>query len=176
MYPDGEVDRLYCGNCKHFGFDSPGHTPCRKRIDHVTVRFAVPWFKGYDCRQFTGIVCSEFEPSGLYRFLAQTWRGFDYYWPRFVEQWGAPGYMAFILNGNTAVRYRVRAEDFVFGNMFVDGKLNAYERTYYIRTQASPTGYQLVTEPWDPTAEVTQTPGERIRAEILRRGKEIALA
>lgn len=173
MYPDGDVDRLYCGDCKHFGHTGPGHTPCQKRIDHTAVRFAIPWFKCYDCNQHCGVVCSEFEPSGLYKFLAQTWRGFDYYWPRFVEQWGVPRYMAFTLDGNTKVRYHVRTEDFVFDDLFVDGKLKAYERIFYVRDSRSPYGYRLVTEPWDPLASA-QTDGERIRAEILRRRKETA--
>lgn len=168
MYPDGEVDHLFCGSCKHFGHNSPGHTPCRKRIDHETVKFAVPWFKSYDCNQHSGVICSEFEPSSLCRFLAQTWRGFDYYWPRFVEQWGAPRYIAFTLSGNTKVRYHVRTEDFVFGNLFVDGRLKAYERVFYVQDRKSPIGYRLVTEPWAPVA-IPQPAGERIRAEILRR-------
>lgn len=171
MYPDGEVDRLYCGDCRHFGHSSPGHTPCRKRIDHETVRFAQPWFKSYDCNQRSGVICSEFEPSGLYVFLARTWRGFDYYWPRFVEQWGAPRYIPFTLDGNTKVRYHVRTANFVFGNLFVGDRLNAYERTFYVRDNKSPFGYRLVTQPWDPLAPPA-TEGESIRAEIMRRRKE----
>lgn len=175
MYPDGEVDNLHCGNCKHFGHVGPGRTPCRKRIDHETVRFAKPWFKTYDCNQFTGVVCSDFEPAERCVFIARTWRGFDYYWPRFVEQWGAPRYIPFTLDGNEKVNYHVKTEHFVFGDrLFVAGRLNAYERQFYVQDRSSPVGYRLVTQPWDPLA-IPRTEGELIRAEILSRRKEKTL-
>lgn len=153
---DEDVDNLHCGDCKYFGFDSPGHTPCQKRIDHKTVRFSVPWFKSYDCNQHIGVICSEFEPKSVYKSIFQTWRGFDYYWTRYVEQWNTPRYMSFILDGNKKIRYNVKTEDFVFGNLFVDGKLNAYERVYCVLDRKSPIGWRLVQEPWNPT-ESTQT-------------------
>lgn len=168
MYPDGEVDNLHCGSCRHFSYTSP----CQKRIDHKTVKFAVPWFKTYDCNQFSGVVCSDFEPSRSFVFLDKTWRGFDYYWPRFVEQWGAPKYIPFVLDGNTKIRYHVKTEHFVFGDkLFVNGKLNAYERQFYVPSRKSMIGYRLVTQPWDPLDQ-PQTEGENIRAEILSRRKE----
>lgn len=152
MYPDGEVDNLHCGDCKYFRHDIPGKsTPCRKRIDHVKIRFATPWFQCYDCNQYSGVICSDFEPSGWYKFLASTWKGFDYYWPRFVEQWQPLRYVAFILDGNKAVRYHVKLEDFVFGTMFdEDGRLKAYERQFYLKSRASPIGSVLMTEVWNP--------------------------
>lgn len=179
MYPDGEVDCLHCGSCKFFGHVGPGHTPCQKRIDHVTVRFAHPWFKTYDRNQFTGVICSDFEPAERCVYLARTWRGFDYYWPRFLDQWGSgqgkTGSVAFTLDGNTKVRYHVKTEYFVFGDkLFVDGKLNAHERMFYVVDRRSPIGYRLVRQPWDPLAQ-PQTEGERIRAEILSRRKETAV-
>lgn len=99
----------------------------------MTVRFAHPWFKTYDCNQFTGVICSDFEPAERCVYLARTWRGFDYYWPRFLDQWGSgqgkTGNVAFTLDGNTKVRYHVKTEYFVYGDkLFVDGKLNAHER------------------------------------------------
>ena len=175
MYPDGEVDNLHCGSCKFFGHVGAGHTPCRKRIDHVTVRFTHPWFKIYDCHQFTGVICADFEPAEPCVFLARTWRGFDYYWPRFVEQWrnGRPvREVLFTLDGNTKVSYIVKAEYFIYGDkLFVDGKLNAHARRFCVRDRSSPTGYRLVTQPWNPQND-PQTEGERIRAEILDRRRE----
>lgn len=179
MYPDGEVNCLHCGSCKFFGHVGPGHTPCQKRIDHVTVRFACPWFKSYDCNQFTGVICSDFEPAERCVYLARTWRGFDYYWPRFLDQWGSgqgkTGSVAFTLNGNTKVRYFVKTEYFVYGDkLFVGGKLNAHARQFYVVDRRSPIGYRLLTQLWDPFAQ-PQTEGERIRAEILSRQKETAV-
>lgn len=148
MYPNGDVDCLHCGNCKFFGTHK---SPCKKRIDHEKVKFAKPWFKTYDFNQYSGVICSDFEPAERCVFLCKTWQGFDYYWPRFVEQWGAPRYMSFILDGNEKIRYHVKTENFVFGkDLFVNGKLNAYERMYYVRDKKSPIGMRLITEPCNP--------------------------
>lgn len=69
----------------------------------------------------------------------------------------------------------MKTEYFVFGDkLFVDGRLNAHERMFYVVDRHSPIGYRLVRQPWDPLAQ-PQTEGERIRAEILSRRKEKAL-
>lgn len=144
MYEDGDVDNLHCGHCKYFAHIN--HNPCTKRIDHVHIRFATPWFKSYDCNQFSGVICSDFEPSNNCKFLKETWIDFETYWSRFKEQWYPPRYVSFILDGNKKIRYRVLLEDFVYGRMMVDGRINAFERCFMRRTKKSPWGYELVVQ------------------------------
>lgn len=145
MYDNGDVDNYRHGQCIHFH-------DC-KRIDHKIVRFAVPWFKSYDNGQFSGCICSEFEPAEYCVYAKAHWAGFDKEWAAWVDQWlpykNTNKNIFFTLHGNTDVRYGVKLLDFVFGNMFDGDILKANEKVYYKRDKSNPIGYTLIHEKID---------------------------
>jgi hypothetical protein len=137
-----DVEHYHCGDCEFF------HS-C-KRIDHANVKFAVPWFKSYDKNQFSGIICSDFCPAQWNVYAHKNWNGFEYYWPRYVEQWlpysNTNSLVFFTLHDDTSVRYGVPLMNFVYGDMFDGDLLKAVEKVYYKRSNSSPIGYKLVHE------------------------------
>lgn len=143
MYKE-DVDNYHCGSCKYYN-------NC-KRIDHEVIQFARPWFKSYDRNQFSGCICSDFEPAEWCIYACETWLGFEHYWPRYVEQWLPYGdtskLMYFVLNGDTSIRYGVRLLYFVYGSMFDGNTLKALEKTYYKKTKDG-FGYKLIKEKID---------------------------
>ena len=140
MYED-DVNNYHCGSCQYY------HA-C-KRIDHKTIQFAQPWFKSYDCNQFSGCICSDFEPGAWHKNACDTWQGFEHYWPRYVEQWlpyaDTKKLIYFTLNSDTSIRYGVRLLDFVYGTMIDDNMLKAVEKVYYKKTKGG-IGYKLIRE------------------------------
>jgi hypothetical protein len=143
MYEE-EVENYHCGSCRHYN-------NC-KRIDHETIQFAQPWFKSYDRHQFSGVICSDFDPAEWHVYACETWNGFEYYWPRYVEQWLPYGNTSilvyFTLNGDTSIRYGVPLLDFVYGTMVDNGVLKAVEKMYYKQTRTG-FGYKLIKEKID---------------------------
>ena len=152
---DVDVENYHCGNCKYFNVkaDLDGVESICKRIDHKKVKFAVPWFKSYDCHQSSGIVCSDFKPASWCKYACKIWRGFEHYWKGYVDQWlpykDIETTVGFTLNGNTEVRYKVKLMDFVNGTMFDGNKLKAIEKEYYNIDRKDVLGYRLVREKID---------------------------
>lgn len=148
-----EVERYSCGSCKFFNVNADRTESFCKRVDHKTVKFAEPYFKCYDCGQFDHLICADFLPADWHVNAVKEWTNFDEYWENYVTQWlpysNTDTYISFTLNGDTSVRYRVKLLDFVYGNMYSDGWLNAYEKVYYKQSRSSPTGYDLIVEPID---------------------------
>lgn len=138
-----EWPALQCGQCKFFKVDADRTASTCKRIDHKTIKFAVPWFKSYDCGQFAGTVCKDFEPSPYIPWLWYHWQGWENYW-----QGDEPkGLIYFTLNGDTSIRYGVDRKDFNEGTMYDEnGNLKWIERMYYKQSRSSPTGYKLIRE------------------------------
>ena len=138
------VENYHCGSCKYY------HN-C-KRIDHQAIQFAKPWFKTYDRNQFSGCVCSDFEPAEWCVYACKAWMGFEYYWPRYVEQWlpykNTSVLIYFTLNGDTSIRYGVKLLDFVYGNMIDGNILKASEKVYYKKVKSG-FGYKLIKEKID---------------------------
>lgn len=137
---------LRCGDCVFFNVraDMDGVESQCKRLDHKKYRFAVPWFKSYDCGQFTGTVCRDFVPDRvLCPYLASHWTGFDAYYGAISPD----DMIALAIDGDQSVRYNVRRIDFV-DNTFLDehGALKWIKKCYYKRSRSSPTGYELITE------------------------------
>lgn len=152
-----EVSNLRCNDCKFYkaNADMDKVESTCKRINHKTVKFAVPWFKSYDCD--FGTICSDFEPNPNYPALVKEWNelgGFQKWWQLWVEQWlpyqKIDKYVYFTLNGDTSIRYGVWLMDYVTGNMYnEDGSLKAETKQYYVRCKKSkshPIGYKLVEE------------------------------
>lgn len=124
-------------------------------MDHKKIKFAIPYFKCYDCQQHAGTICSDFEPAAWCINAVKEWRGFDEYWANYVDQWlpysDTNTYMSFTLNNDTSVRYHVKLLDYVYGKMIDDnGRLKAFEKIYYKQSR-DPTsfGYVLIREPID---------------------------
>lgn len=139
---------LRCGECTFFrvNADCEGVVSKCKRIDHKKIRFAVPWFKSYDCGQFNSNVCRDFEPAKRCKYLYDNWSGFDEYYGGISDK----ETIEFTLNGDTTVRYKIKYLDFV-NNTFLDskGNLKWIERYYQKRVKVSlknPTGYEFVYE------------------------------
>ena len=83
-----DVDNLRCNECEFYRVDADRNESLCKRIDHKRVKFAVPWFKSYDCDH--GCICSDFKPVEYYPAVYKNWQevgGFKKWWPLWVEQW-----------------------------------------------------------------------------------------
>ena len=137
---------LQCGQCRWFksNAEQPTVESTCKRIDHKKFRFAMPWFKSYDCGRSHGIVCRDFEPASWCKWLKEHWVSYDDYY-----QGDKPSFplIGFTLGNDTTVRYMVKSEDFI-NNTFIDsdGNLKWVRKMYYKKSRKSPTGYELVTE------------------------------
>lgn len=146
MMPEQFMDEwanLQHGQCKHFNVraDLPGVESTCKRLDHKHIKFAVPWFKSYDCGQFACHICKEFEPRDNCKWLQEHWDG------KFIDCYAPEGIVWLVLDGNTGVRYGVRAEDFFEGTFKnEDGSIKWVRKQYYKRSRKSPIGYELVME------------------------------
>ena len=134
---------LQCGQCKYFRVGADREASICKRIDHKHIKFATPWFKSYDCGQFAGNVCRDFEPSDTIPWLKEHWRGWDDYW----DGESILGKVWLILDDDKSVRYAVLKTDFV-NNTFLneDGSLKWVEKEYYKRSRQTPIGYLLIHE------------------------------
>lgn len=136
-----EVEHYGCQDCRCRG------EKC-KRIDHKTIKFAIPWFKAYDYTCHA--ICSDFEPAAYMKYANEHWTCFEDYWKGYVEQWlpyqNTNVNVYFTLHGDTSVRYGVPLMDFVNGTMLDNGVLKAVEKMYYKRTNKG-FGYKLVREP-----------------------------
>jgi len=147
-----ERERYCCGSCKYFNIrsDMDNVISSCKRIDHKRVQFYRPWFKSYDCNQFSGTVCSDFEPADWCIYAKKHWNGFDNYWKSYKKYWNPNAEtdsISFFLDKNTDVGYKVKLTDFVFNTMYnEDGSLKAFEKFYYKTIKKSPTGYELIHE------------------------------
>ena len=155
MSEEIEVSNLRCRNCRFFNCraDMKGVESTCKRLDHKTIRFAVPWFKSYDCD--FGTICSNFEPRDGQTAIKKEWEdlgGFSGWFPLWIEQWRGgktDGLLYFTLGEDTNVRYGVKFLDYVYGKMIIDGELQAVEKMYYRKHRICkeyPTGYELVHE------------------------------
>lgn len=134
---------LQHGQCKHFSVNSDRQESTCKRLDHKKYKFAVPWFKAYDCGQMSGQICKEFEPKEICKWLYEHWDGIYGY---FGEGYKPEGKVWLTIDGDTSVRYAVLYEDFWNGTFLNDdGSLKWVEKMYYKRTKKY-AGYKLVVE------------------------------
>lgn len=137
---ESEFLRVSCGQCVYFNVkaDMADVESTCKRLDHKHLRFAVPWFKSYDCGQSNGYICREFVPdAALHPYLAAHWEGFE----------EKKGLLGLVVDGDTSVRYMVRCKDFADGTFLNDdGSLKWVEKVYYKRCRTSPLGLRLIRE------------------------------
>lgn len=139
--------RVTCGQCKwHRGSAfMDGHESVCKRIDHKKVKLAEPWFKCYDCGQFSKYVCCEFVPTKSNVWLYQHWTKIEDFVK--VPEKDTLTNVWLILDNNKDIRYGVSAYDWFYGNIFdADGNLNWREKQYYKQSKGTPYGYKLIKE------------------------------
>lgn len=137
---------VMCGNCRWFNCNADRIESTCKRLDHKKYQFAKPWFKSYDCGQFTQQICRDFQPSSVYKYLFEHWTNFD----DFVGEILDNETVSLVIDGDHSIRYKVRYKDFADG-LFIDknGKLKWTEKSYYKKckiTEQNPIGYILVHE------------------------------
>ena len=176
-----EVSNLRCRNCKFYRVDADlqGRECACKRIDHKEIKFAVPWFKSYDCD--FGTICSDFLPNENYPAICREWEevgGFDGFWPLWVDQWlpyaNTNKLVYFTLGNDTSVRYGVKLLDYVYGEMVSKGVLKAVEKEYYKKRRVSeefPTGYELVHEAIEGVT--VKEGGDELSAEIFIEAEDV---
>jgi hypothetical protein len=151
MCEQREVENYHCGECKYFKVDADRNESICKRIDHKVIQFGRPFFKSYDCNQHAGTICSSFIPAAWCKNAIKEWKGFEEYWPNYVEQWlpykNINALIPFFINGNTDISYMVKLMDFVNGTMLEGNKLKAKEKIYYKRDKGNHgCGYKLIKE------------------------------
>lgn len=149
MYTVDTCPHYGCGDCKYFRVDADRNESLCKRIDHKKVKFAIPWFKSYDCGQHFHLPCNDFEPKHMEYADAKEWSGFDNFWNAYKEAWlpykNEHKLTWFCLNDNKNVRYGVPIKSFVEGTMIQNNKLMAVKKAYYKRVKDF-IGYELLYE------------------------------
>ena len=136
-----------CGDCKwfHVKADLEGFESTCKRLDHKKYRFVKSCFRSYDCGAFNQQICRDFEPDGLYKYLAEHWTSFD----DWVGEISEKTKIGIVIDGNDSIHYYVKYKDFADGTFLdADGNLKWVERCFYKRCSydKSPIGYVLVHE------------------------------
>lgn len=150
---EGIKDEWYCvtcGQCKYFcnGADLESNPCYCKRIDHKKIKFAEPWFKSYDCGQFSRQVCCEFVPTKVNVWLYQHWTKIEDFIK--VPEKDTLTNVWLILDNNKNIRYGVSAYDWFYGNVFdAEGNLNWREKEYYKQSRNAVSGYKLIKEKRD---------------------------
>lgn len=138
-----KIGRVTCGNCMYFNVkaDLPEEESRCRRLDHKTYRFAMPYFRCYDCGQYNSNICREFRPNTVYKYLEDQWTDFDDWTNGKIHE----GYVGITVGGDKTVRYYVRYRDFVYGtHVNPDGSLNWVKKCYYKQTRENEIGYKLV--------------------------------
>lgn len=137
---------LQCGQCRFFNVkaDMPDVQSTCKRLDHKHIKFAKPWFKSYDCGQFGGCICKDFEPSPKCVYLYVHWLSYNDY---FKSDPDDSSLISLVLDNDFSTWYFVKKKDFV-NNTFLnpDGTLKWVKKMYYKVSRKNPIGYQLVNE------------------------------
>lgn len=137
MYTIDTCPNLSCIHCKLFNIhaDQPQVESKCKRIDHKKVKFAVPWFKSYDCGR-DHIICSDFIPAHPEYADLKEWTCFDDFWKMYVEAWlpykNTKMYIGFTIGNDTRIRYRVPLMQFISGSMIQNGVLKAEQKVYCV--------------------------------------------
>lgn len=152
MYTVDNCPHYGCGNCKYFKVDADRSESLCKRLDHKSVKFAVPWFKSYDCGQSYHLPCDDFEPKHMDYVDAKEWTGFADFWQAYVQAWlpyqNEDILLWFTLHGDTMVEYGVPLKMFLDGSMIQGNTLMAKKKRYYKRTKEG-FGYKLIYEEID---------------------------
>lgn len=107
---------------------------CTKRIDHINIEKAVPWF--VCCPEETGMPCCEFYPSAIHVWdLKNYWIDWEHWWSDYLGTWTKMNpdkeLVWFCLHGDKSVRYGVPLMDYIYGTMYDGTVLKAKKKMYY---------------------------------------------
>lgn len=141
-------EELHCRHCAYHGIKC-------KRANNTTVNLVS------DCAHlhygsYQGI-CSDFAPNPNYPFYFKNWTSFQDYFdhaapdiprPNLADQTAAA---VFCFNGDRSTLYFVSQNDFIFGNLYQDGKLRTVYRQVKTKNIHSSSGYSYPTEACDFT-------------------------
>ena len=137
--------RLMCGDCKHFSVSADRQESKCKRIDHKTIKFAIPWFQLYDCGEFKCSICNDFVPQERCVWLHKNWTKVEDFIN--VPTLNNSDTVALTLNNDTSLCYYVSSYDWFYGSFLnKDGTLRWLKKCYYRQSRKSPIGYELVWE------------------------------
>ena len=129
MYTVDTCPHYGCKDCKFFRVDADRNESLCKRIDHKTIKFAVPWFKSYDCGQYFHLPCADFIPKHIEYADAKEWTNFEDFWDVYVKAWlpyqNEDILVWFCLNDDNSVRYGVPLDRFKDNTMIKDNILMA---------------------------------------------------
>lgn len=136
---------LQCGDCKWFNCkaDFTNEKSTCKRLDHKHLKFAKKIFKCYDCGKTQETICADFEPRADKVWLFKNWAKVKAQ----IIPYTAKDIIYLNIDGDTSVRYGVRATDF-YNNTFIekDGSLKWVKRYYMKQSRKTVTGYEIVNE------------------------------
>lgn len=154
-------EELHCRHCAYHGIKC-------KRANNITVNLVS------DCAHlhhgsYQGI-CSDFAPNPNYPFYFKNWTSFQDYFdhvapdiprPNLSDQTAAA---VFCFNGDRSTLYFVSQNDFIFGNLYQDGKLRTVYRQVKTKNIHSSSGYSYPTEACDftPLPQGASVPPEAI--------------
>lgn len=150
MYTVNNCPHYGCGDCVYFKVDADRAESLCKRINHKKIKFAVPWFKSYDCGQSFHLPCNAFMPKYMERADAKDWTNFEDFWRAYVKAWlpyqNEDILVWFCINDDITVRYGVPLKSFLDGTMIKDNKLMAIKKQYFKRTNRNEIGYTIINE------------------------------
>ena len=154
-------EELHCRHCAYHGIKC-------KRANNITVNLvsdcAHPHYGSYQG------ICSDFAPNPNYLFYFKNWTSFQDYFdhaapdiprPNLADQTAAA---VFCFNGDRSILYFVSQNDFIFGNLYQDGKLRTVYRQVKTKNIHSSSGYSYPTEACDftPLPQGAAVPPEAI--------------
>ena len=154
-------EELRCRHCAYQG------TKC-KRANNITVNL-VSTCAHVHRGSYQGI-CSDFAPNPNYPFYFKHWTNFQDYFehaapdisrPNLADQTAAA---TFCFNGDRSTLYFVSQNDFIFGNLYQDGKLRTVYRQVKTKNIHSSSGFSYLTEACDftPLPEGSSVPPQAV--------------
>lgn len=134
MYNVDDCPHFMCRHCAKWKVNADmGECTCPK-LDHKKIKLYKPYFKTYDCGAHH-IICSEFVPSNPDYKDFEDWTNFEDYWKIFKEVWLTDNYkshgVAVVLNGNYEIIYYVPLNVWLYGDLVVNGRLQATIKAYH---------------------------------------------
>ena len=133
-------ERIGCNSCK-----LAKQGKCKREYQRLTL--SKPTF---GCDRFSTLrFCSDYDPCDWRVALKATWQGFEDWYAKYVADWGQSAKtITFVLDGDENVRYHVKIEDFINGELFENGKFKAVLKEYYTKTRKG-FGHKLIKEEID---------------------------
>lgn len=145
LYDDGELPVVTCDCCKRYSV-YPEKSKCTRFIYPKTL---LPVRSCFSCDVTCGkhCICSDFEPTPLYKDVYKRWTTIEEYAAQAGWKQDNDKAMNVFLNGDTSVMYSTTLGKFRYGEMVEAGGLFYYNsKIYHRQSRKSPCGYDLVHE------------------------------